>query len=211
MWDKYGHLLHELYGHTSFVYKVTSNLVSEELVSCGEDRTVRIWKDATLHQTLTLPVISVWSVAVSPNGLELAAAGSDGHVYVFTRTPSNVADAELQNQYTLSLSQFAIPKNQIGDLKKDTLPGPEALLSPGNKEGQVIMIQTSSSVEAHQWSMAQLKWIKIGDVVDAIGNSRKQLHEGIEYDYVFDIDTGSGKFLKLPYNLKGLCLSVCDI
>jgi len=45
----------------------------------------------------------------------------------------------------------------------------------------------------------------VGEVVDAIGNSRKQLYNGREYDYVFDVDIGDGiPPLKLPYNVSGL-------
>lgn len=48
-------------------------------------------------------------------------------------------------------------------------------------------------------------WQKIGDVVDAVGSGRKQLYEGKEYDYVFDVDIQDGvPPLKLPYNVSGL-------
>jgi hypothetical protein len=41
-------------------------------------------------------------------------------------------------------------------------------------------------------------------VVDAIGSGRKQLYEGMEYDYVFDVDVSEGRPpLKLPYNVTG--------
>lgn len=47
-------------------------------------------------------------------------------------------------------------------------------------------------------------WQKIGDVVDAVGQGRKQLYEGKEYDYVFDVDFQDGvPPLKLPYNVTG--------
>ena len=40
--------------------------------------------------------------------------------------------------------------------------------------------------------------------MDAIGDKRKQLYQGKEYDYVFDVDIGEGvPALKLPYNLTG--------
>lgn len=38
-------------------------------------------------------------------------------------------------------------------------------------------------------------------MTDAVGASRKQLYQGQEYDYVFDVDLGTGgPMLKLPYN-----------
>jgi phospholipase A-2-activating protein len=41
-------------------------------------------------------------------------------------------------------------------------------------------------------------------VVDAVGPGRRQLYEGREYDYVFDIDVQEGAPpLKLPYNASG--------
>ena len=95
-------------------------------------------------------------------------------------------------------------RNQIGDLNKDKLPGPEALASPGQKEGQVIMVNMGSTVEAHQWSAQSQSWQKIGEVVGSKDRS-KQTFEGKEYDYVFDIDIGAGPGgnLKLPYNVTG--------
>jgi PFU (PLAA family ubiquitin binding) len=55
-----------------------------------------------------------------------------------------------------------------------------------------------------QWDTSTSSWVKIGDVVDAVGSNRKQLHEGKEYDYVFDVDIKDGAPpLKLPYNVTG--------
>lgn len=55
-----------------------------------------------------------------------------------------------------------------------------------------------------QWSSASKSWQKIGEVVDAVGSGRKQLFNGVEYDYVFDVDIAEGQpALKLPYNASG--------
>lgn len=55
-----------------------------------------------------------------------------------------------------------------------------------------------------QWDSASNSWQKIGDVVDAVGSGRKQLYEGKEYDYVFDVDIQDGvPPLKLPFNASG--------
>lgn len=57
-------------------------------------------------------------------------------------------------------------------------------------------------VQLFQWSNAEQEWSKIGEVVDAVGQNRKQLYGGIEYDHVFDIDVGEGvPALKLPFNV----------
>ena len=55
-----------------------------------------------------------------------------------------------------------------------------------------------------QWESQNDKWQKIGEVVDAVGSSRKQLYQGKEYDYVFDVDIqDNAPPLKLPYNASG--------
>ena len=48
------------------------------------------------------------------------------------------------------------------------------------------------------------QWTKVGVVVDAVGSGRKQLYQGKEWDYVFDVDVQDGvPPLKLPYNASG--------
>lgn len=80
----------------------------------------------------------------------------------------------------------------------------EALGRPGKKDGQVIMIKNEGKVEAYQWAAGETTWQQIGQVVDAIGSGRKQLYEGQEYDFVFDVDVAEGvPPLKLPYNTTG--------
>jgi phospholipase A-2-activating protein len=96
----------------------------------------------------------------------------------------------------------AIPTNQVGDVDKSKLPGIEALASPGAKNGQVLMVKSGNVVEAHQWDGPSEKWIKIGEVVDAVDpSSRKKMYQNVEYDYVFDVDVFEGAPpLKLPFN-----------
>lgn len=41
--------------------------------------------------------------------------------------------------------------------------------------------------------------------MDAVGSGRKQLYNGKEYDYVFDVDVEEGAPpLKLPYDVHGI-------
>ncbi|KAF7725046.1 hypothetical protein EC973_000453 [Apophysomyces ossiformis] len=203
VWTLDGDCIQQLYGHSSFVYSVAV-LSTGEFVSSGEDRTVRIWKaDQQCIQTIQQPCISVWTVSALPND-DIVVGGSDAVVRVFTRAAERAADIELQKQFDELLASQAIPSNQIGDVNKQKLPGPEALSRPGNKEGQVIMVNVNGSVEAHQWSAANQSWQKIGEVVGGVGSGKRQIYEGKEYDYVFDIDIGAGPngMLKLPYNIS---------
>lgn len=192
-----------LSGHTSFVYSVETIPGGKgELVSSGEDRSVRIWRDGALEQSITLPAISVWSVSALPNG-DIVAGSSDGAARVFTRDAALVADEATLKAYDHAISTQALNQTQVGDIKKDDLPGPEALAQPGSKEGQVKMVKNSEVVEAHQWSTSSQQWVKIGEVVGGVGSGQKKLYEGKEYDYVFDVDIADGvPPLKLPFNLN---------
>lgn len=55
------------------------------------------------------------------------------------------------------------------------------LLTTGKKDGAVKMIKVGSKVEAHQWSVAEQKWSKVGDVVGSSGADPaggRMLYEG---------------------------------
>ncbi|KAI0782211.1 phospholipase A-2-activating protein [Abortiporus biennis] len=199
VWTMEGDLVYTLSGHTSFVYSV-SVLANGDIVSGGEDRTVRVWRDGECVQTIVHPAISVWAVSTMPNG-DIVTGCSDGVVRVFSSSEERWAPAAQIKAYEEQVAATALPAQQVGDVKKSDLPGPEALSQPGKKPGDVKMIRNGDSVEAHQWDSASGSWQKIGDVVDAVGSGRKQLYEGREYDYVFDVDVQEGAPpLKLPFN-----------
>ena len=171
-------------------------------MSSGEDRSVKVWDHGECIQTITLPAISVWSVSVQPNG-DIVCGSSDGEVRIFTRDKSRYApDSEIR-EFEEKVANSAIPQETLGDINKEKLPGLSALKQKGKKDGQVIMVKNGGSVEAHQWSATTSSWTKIGDVVNAVSQSQKQTFEGIEYDYVFDVDIQEGSPpLKLPYNVS---------
>ncbi|KAJ1568201.1 hypothetical protein HK405_003290, partial [Cladochytrium tenue] len=209
-WNLQGDCIRELVGHTSFVYSLAV-LPSGEYVSCGEDRTLRVWTDGSCTQTITHPCTSVWCVTALPNG-DVMTGGSDGVIRVFSRAEARLASSDdikasqlpcptsPNPSFDEAVANQALPSNQIGDVDKTKLPGPEALLMPG-RPGQVIMVRAGGGeVEAHQWDGANQEWQKVGEVVDAVSSSRKQVYQGREYDYVFEIDIGGGANLKLPYN-----------
>ena len=97
-----------------------------------------------------------------------------------------------------------IDRSQVGDIKQADLPGPEALGREGKKEGQVLMIKNKGIIEAYTWQSRTRTWQAMGQVVDAVGSKRKQVFEGKEYDYVWDVDISEGMPpLKLPYKVAG--------
>lgn len=59
---------------------------------------------------------------------------------------------QLTNSMTVDISN--VNSNQVGDIKKDDLPGPEALGQPGKKDQEVKMVRVGNTVEAHMVSCA---------------------------------------------------------
>ena len=205
MWKLDGRQVSQLVGHENFIYSLVS-LSSGELVSSSEDRTVRIWSGGDCIQTITHPAISVWGVAACSANGDIVSGASDRKVRVFSRTKERQASPEAVEAFEESVRGSAIPQQQVGDVNKEQLPGPEFLQQKsGTKEGQVVMIrEADGSVSAHQWSQSSQNWTNVGTVVDAVGSSgKKTSYAGTEYDYVFDVDIEDGKPpLKLPYNLS---------
>ncbi len=156
LWKLSGEQVAELHGHESFIYSLDC-LPTGELVSSGEDRTVRVWKDGECVQTITHPAISVWSVAVCRESGDIVSGASDRIARVFTRSSNRFADPEALRQFQEAVKSSAIPQQQLGEINKEKLAGPEFLTSKsGTKEGQTVMIrEANGSVSAHQWSMSK--------------------------------------------------------
>lgn len=196
-------MLGKLSGHENFIYSLAV-LPTGELVSSGEDRSVRIWSDGQCVQVITLPAISVWSVAACSETGDIVAGASDKKVRVFSRSTDRHANPETLQAFEESVKASAIPAQALGgDINKTDLPGPEFLTSKsGTKEGQIQCIkERNGSVMAYQWSTAANQWVAVGQVVDSTGSTPKETYQGKEYDYVFSVDIAEGQPpLKLPYN-----------
>jgi len=224
LWKLNGQQVGELIGHENYVYSLTA-LTTGEIVSAGEDRTLRVWSGSDCIQTITHPAISVWSVAVCPDSGDIVSGASDYIVRVFSRNPERAAAVDVLAHFNESVKASAIPQQQLNtQINKEKLDKPDWLkLHPGRKDGEVKMIrEDDGSIGAHQWSMSmtsypwaqqprsikqlthftgEQSWIAVGTVVDAAASQAKVMYEGKEYDKVFDVDVEEGKPpLKLPYN-----------
>ncbi|KAJ3336812.1 hypothetical protein HDU93_002127 [Gonapodya sp. JEL0774] len=203
IWTLDGDSLRVLEGHSSFVYSLVVSSHSGELVSSGEDRAVKVWKDSSSLQTLTHSCTSVWSVALSPSA-DVVTGGSDGFVRVFTRQIERVAAADVLKSWSEEVAATTIPTSQVGSVDVSKLDPVESLdKRKGKKEGEVVMVRGKNGTpEAYEWSASSGGWSKIGDIVDAKGETKK-VYQGKEYDFVFDVELGPGvPPMKLPYNLS---------
>lgn len=68
--------------------------------------------------------------------------------------------------------------------------------TPGKEDGQTMMVKEDGKVMCYSWSAGQGIWEAVGEVVGATGGtnptSGKVLHQGKEYDYVFNVELDEG-------------------
>lgn len=65
-----------------------------------------------------------------PNG-DIVSGCSDNIVRVFSASEERWASGEKLKEYDDHVASQALPTQQVGDVKKSDLPGPEALSTPG--------------------------------------------------------------------------------
>ena len=166
------------------------------MATAGEDRMVKLWQAQTgeLLQSLPIPSVSAWSVRWLHGWRQeaplLAVGCSNGLILLFGLEP---ADPTSQALYDEALKAAVIS----GHVVDPNLLSPESILQQPGEIGRNYLIERNHVVEAHQWDGHQ--WVMLGTVVDKQEKKKKQLYEGKEYDYVFEVDV-NGAMLKLPYN-----------
>ncbi|XP_059450417.1 uncharacterized protein LOC132181281 isoform X2 [Corylus avellana] len=199
LWALSGELLMEMAGHTSIVYSVDSH-VSGLVVSGSEDCSAKIWKDGVCVQSIEHPGC-VWDVKFLDNG-DIATACSDGVLRIWTVHQDKISDSVELESYASQISHYKQSRKKVGGLKLDDLPGLDALQVPGTSDGQTKVVREGDNGVAYAWNLGEQKWDKIGEVVDGPDdNMKRPVLDGIEYDYVFDVDIGDGEPIrKLPYN-----------
>ncbi|KAL6880418.1 hypothetical protein ACP4OV_011983 [Aristida adscensionis] len=209
LWALTGQPLLEMIGHTSLVYSVDAH--SSGLIASGsEDRSLKIWKDAICVQSIEHPGC-IWDAKFLENG-DIVTACSDGIARIWTTDNSRFCSDEELAAYTDLISQYTLSRKTVGGLKLMDLPGIEALQVPGNSDGQTLIVREGDNGVAYSWNSRELKWDKIGEVVDGPGDSAQgQVLDGVRYDFVFNVDIGDGEPIrKLPYNRSDDPYAVAD-
>ena len=69
-------------------------------------------------------------MSATPNG-DIVTGASDGIVRIFSEAEERWASPQDLKAYEDLVASQALPAQQIGDVKKSDLPGPEALSIPG--------------------------------------------------------------------------------
>ncbi|XAR59520.1 hypothetical protein NMG60_11015381 [Bertholletia excelsa] len=199
LWAISGQVLMEMVGHTSIVYSVDSH-ISGLIVSGSEDSFVKIWKDGVCVQSIEHPGC-VWDAKFLENG-DIVTACSDGVVRIWTQNQDSIANSSELESFAAQLSHYKCSRKRVGGLKLEDLPGLEALQVPGTSDGQTKVVREGDNGVAYAWCLKEQRWDKIGEVVDGPDdNMRRPVLDGVQYDYVFDVDIGDGEPIrKLPYN-----------
>ncbi|PRQ73969.1 hypothetical protein AAT19DRAFT_15536 [Rhodotorula toruloides] len=214
LWDwRTGHALSILGQQGSFVYSLTAipSLAGGGLASSGEDGIIKIWNEkGKEEQQVLVPALSVWTLATLPNG-DLACGCSDHMIWIFTRDEKWLAHEETRRMYEERLESMRASKAPA--TPKPRVEGPATLEQPGKAEGEVKLIQINEQpVKAYQWDGTS--WVELGEVVDPASAAsatpavpsqprEKMLHDGVEYDYVFQIDIKEDEPpISLPFNLE---------
>lgn len=206
LWAISGECLSTFYGHTNFIYSISIIGNGEGFVTGGEDRTLRVWQaDGNCVQTIHVPTQSVWAVRSLPNS-DIVCGTSDGMCRIFSSVKDRQGDEGDQKEYEESVAKSTMAVGEVGGIKKSELPGKEALLAPGKRDGHTMMVREGDKVNCYSWSVANQQWMPVGEVVGGTGGSQetsgKVLYEGKEYDYVFDVEIDEGTRLKLPFNVR---------
>ncbi|CAM8997567.1 unnamed protein product [Rhodiola kirilowii] len=199
LWAVSGESLMEMVGHTSIVYSAHSHS-SGLVASASEDCSAKIWKDGRCIQSIEHPGC-VWDAKFLENG-DIITACSDGMVRLWTTHQDSVADPQELDSYASRLSLYKCSRKRVGGLKLEELPGLDALQIPGSADGQTKVVREGDNGVAYAWNAREQIWDKIGEVVDGPDDGMKRpVLNGVEYDYVFDVDIGDGEPVrKLPYN-----------
>lgn len=202
-----------LTGHTAIIFCVAASPDGELLASGSDDGTCRVWQraDGAALQTLPHPGC-VWDTAFLPGG-ELVTACSDGVLRVWSRDHSADPDVVATFEAAVAAREDSIRRarnpSEGGGALPDGLKVEDsvALQFPGTKAGEIKVVKEGSGAMAYQWDAAQGSWEKIGEVVAgaekpaAEGGGRGKVVDGVEYDFVFDVDVADGQPpLRLPYN-----------
>ena len=190
----------EFIGHENFVFSVSCLWSAGLCASSGEDRTARIWRDETCVQTIKHPG-TVWFVFFIES--EIVTGCSDGVVRVFS---SNERDWAQQEEINAFEALIPAEEDKAGEkIDPATVPLETSMFRyRGNRIGEIKMFKdAANTVFAYQWTDSGV-WEKVGLVTGGLSNRKffqgDQLFPKGDFDFVFDVDLGSGRIALLPFN-----------
>ena len=159
VWTADGEEVQAIAAHTGsevkFVYGLALVGGTEELVSCGEDMQVKVWRGGQCVQVLRHPG-PVRAVKAMTNG-DLVTACTDRVARLWTRDPARYADAKERDEYDEVIQHLTVAG--MTSIDTSTLPDESALTVPGKKDQQVQVVNVEGKgPTAYQWSEDAQTW-----------------------------------------------------
>lgn len=103
-------------GHENYIYSIAATINGTYVFSSGEDRTIRVWHNAEISQTIVLPTQSIWCIDLFSNG-DVIAGSSDGAVRIFSSNPERYANADILEAFEKEVASSTLNAQQvIGDM-----------------------------------------------------------------------------------------------
>mmetsp|Transcript_40455 Transcript_40455/g.29128 ORF Transcript_40455/g.29128 Transcript_40455/m.29128 type:complete len:102 (+) Transcript_40455:196-501(+) len=99
-----GSLLMNLEGHTGFIFAIDV-LETGEIVTGGDDCTVKIWHDGTCRQTIQMPR-TVWTITHNRFG-DLLVGCEDKSIRIFTRDEKRQEKGKEYEEYNQACKRDA--------------------------------------------------------------------------------------------------------
>ena len=160
VWGVDGTHMMDLKGHTGFIF-ACDHLDTGEIVTGGDDCTVRVWQHGECKQTIQLPK-TVWSVSHNRQG-DILVGCEDKKIRIFTRDPSRENTGEDFKEYEEECKQGT--KNTEMDMN-NLLEFSTQVQGKvrGKHDGFVQVFKDKGTAKAYNWSEAESKWVEIGEV-----------------------------------------------
>jgi phospholipase A-2-activating protein len=131
LWSLDGTHMLDYKGHSGFIFALMC-LDSGEIVSGGDDCTVKIWKDGQCRQTIEQPR-TIWALTKNSLG-DIIVGSEDKKIRTFTRDHARAEKGEELKEFESEIQA----KSMGGDLEMDKLPSIDQLsTTKGDQEGEI--------------------------------------------------------------------------
>lgn len=161
LWSLDGTHLMDYKGHSGFVFAIDT-LASGEIVSAGDDCTVKIWDAGVCKQTIQMPR-TIWSVTHNKKG-DIIVGCEDKSIRTFTRDHSRRETGPDYTQYNEECKKGAQTQGPDLSTLKEFNSEVKGKLS-GTKEGEIKVFKDNGVAKAYMWKAGERKWEEIGEVI----------------------------------------------
>ncbi|KAF0986510.1 hypothetical protein HZS_3681, partial [Henneguya salminicola] len=206
LWDmNNGQCLKVLTAHKHFVYSLVAfPKFFLSFVSCGEEKSLKVWSDLKIVDDIVVPGLSNWCVGILPNS-DIVVASSLPDVMIFTRDKTRIADEISHAEFSSLIGDSLNSQSALKDIDINSLASADCRASiQGAHDGQTKMFRQDDQIVVYQWNLKAEEWEFVGNALREVNEDEKHnskiFYDGAEYDHVIDVELENGQKLKLAYN-----------